>query len=70
MRTGIDVHPTTAVIYADDFDKAWEHGGWTKLVLGLSWSKLDHTFREVPVDTPGRRACLVDRAIPDEASQQ
>lgn len=33
LRTGIDIEPSTAVIFLDCIDKALEYGGWPKLVL-------------------------------------
>jgi hypothetical protein len=51
MATGIDVVPADAVIYVNFLDKAWEYGGFPKLVLALKHDRLRTTFREVPVDT-------------------
>src|SRR5262249_16276955 len=52
LQNGIDAEPTTAPIFVDGFGKAWEYGDWPKIVLGLSWKFLDHTYREVPATTP------------------
>jgi hypothetical protein len=51
IRNGIDVDPTTSIVFVDDFEKAWEYGQWPKIIIALDWSKLDHTFREVPAAT-------------------
>jgi hypothetical protein len=39
------------VIFASGhLDKAFEYGGWPKLVLALGWKQLQRTFREVSAD--------------------
>ena len=35
LATGVDVEPTTAPIFVSDFDKAWEYGGWPKVVMAF-----------------------------------
>lgn len=50
LSNGIDVDPTDSVIYALDLVKAWEYGGWPKLLLALDTSRLQRTFKEVPSD--------------------
>jgi hypothetical protein len=52
LQTGIDVDPTSSVIYAEYFEKALEYGDWPKLVLALRHSSLASTFKEVPTSTP------------------
>ena len=52
LATGIDVEPPDAVFYASSFDKAWEYGGFPKLLLALDCAVLDRTFRVVPADKP------------------
>jgi hypothetical protein len=47
LVNGIDVNPTTEVIYAGEIDKALEYGGWPKLVLVLKSSRLRRTFKEL-----------------------
>lgn len=60
LATGIDVEPSDAVIYANDFDKAWEYGHFPKVVLALK--ALDRTHREVPADTsPAELAAIQER---------
>lgn len=49
LHKGIDVEPTDAVIFTDYFfDKAWEYGGWPKVMLVLEHSKLQRTYCEIP----------------------
>jgi hypothetical protein len=50
LPDGIDVEPTDSVIFTNDLDKAWEYGGWPKLVLALDTSRLQRTFKQVPSD--------------------
>jgi hypothetical protein len=52
LRQGIDVQPTTEVIYADSASKAFEYGGWPKVLWALSRDSLRRTFREVSADIP------------------
>src|SRR6266540_17607 len=54
LRTGIDVEPTDSIIFADcfGFGKAWEYGGWPKLILALNPRGLERTYREVAADLP------------------
>jgi hypothetical protein len=52
LRTGIDVDPSSAVIYAEFFEKALEYGDWPKLILALRRKCLRPTFKEVPSSTP------------------
>jgi hypothetical protein len=52
LRQGIDVTPSHAPFYAEDFEKAWEYGGWPKMILALNPGQLDRTFREVASDAP------------------
>jgi hypothetical protein len=52
VRLGIDVEPTCTPIYHDHIDKAWEYGGFPKVILALDERLLDRTFREVPLDHP------------------
>jgi hypothetical protein len=53
LRSGIDVEPTDSAIYAHYFDKAWEYGGFPKLVLALDMTGLDRTYKELPEDADG-----------------
>src|SRR5262245_53739929 len=48
LAKGVDVEPTNATIFVDFFSKAWEYGGWPKVVLAFDPSRLDRTWREVP----------------------
>jgi hypothetical protein len=50
LQDGIDVYPTTNVIYAEFSSKALEYGGWPKVLLALRRDSLHRTFREVPAD--------------------
>lgn len=47
LATGVDVEPTTAPIFVSDFDKAWEYGGWPKVVMAFDGRQLERTYREV-----------------------
>jgi hypothetical protein len=64
LTTGVDVEPSDAVVYADSFEKAWEYGGWPKVVLALSLDKLDRTYRELPADTDAEELALVQQRFP------
>ena len=70
LRTGIDVEPPTAVIYANDFEKAWEYGDWPKLVLALDFKKLDRTWREVPASTSPDELASLQRTFPTTMSSK
>lgn len=74
LATGIDVDPPTAPIFVSDFEKAWEYGGWPKVIVALDWRHLDRTFREIPADTPDEEIArlMIDypTRIPDEAGER
>ncbi len=68
LNHGIDVLPTNAVIYTDCFDKAFEYGGWPKVVLAFDADRLQTTFREIPADSseaelPGGAGCCASPAF-------
>jgi hypothetical protein len=50
LQNGIDVESADAPIWVADFDKAWEYGGWPKVMLALESSRLQRTYREVPAN--------------------
>jgi hypothetical protein len=50
VSNGIDVEPTEGVIFANDLNKAWEYGGWPKLLLALDTFRLQRTFKQVSSD--------------------
>jgi hypothetical protein len=52
LSVGIDVPPADSFFYADCLEKAWEYGGFPKLVLTLDPYRLDRTFREIRSDLP------------------
>lgn len=52
LETGIDVRPTTAPIFVDDFEKAWKYGGWPKVIMALDAERLERTYREIAAGTP------------------
>jgi hypothetical protein len=53
LSTGVDVEPTTAPFFVTPhFDKAWEYGGWPKVIMALDPKQLELTYREIPADTP------------------
>jgi hypothetical protein len=60
LSTGIDVEPSTAPIYAGDFDKAWEYGGNPKVVLSLLASELRRSWVEVDADADELAATRTD----------
>jgi hypothetical protein len=64
VATGADVVPTDSPIYADAFDKAWEYGGWPKLILAYASSAVERTFREVPANTPSEELRLLRERFP------
>jgi hypothetical protein len=45
----VDVEPTTAPIFVSDFDKAWEYGGWPKVVMAFDGMCLQRTYREIVI---------------------
>lgn len=64
LRTGVDVDPTDAPIYVSDLDKAWEYGGFPKLVLALDRRSLDRTFRELPSASSADERRAVRKTFP------
>jgi hypothetical protein len=51
LAHGIDVLPSSAAIYVSDFEKAWEYGGFPKLILAIKHDGLASTFTVVDADT-------------------
>lgn len=47
LATGVDVEPATAPIFASDFHKAWEYGGWPKVVMAFDGDHLQPTHCEI-----------------------
>lgn len=59
LRTGIDVDPPDAALYVSSLDKAWEYGGFPKVVLALDHMSLDRTFRVLPsASSPDERQAV------------
>lgn len=52
LSTGVDVEPSNAVVYAGDFEKAWEYGGLPKLVAAYDPRMLKSSCLEIPAATP------------------
>jgi hypothetical protein len=65
LTTGIDVEPSDSVIFADFIDKAWEYGGFPKVILALDPGRLERTFREIPADTPQDELDAVRERFPN-----
>lgn len=66
LRSGIDVVPPDSTIYVDDFEKAWEYGGWPKVMLALDTERLSHTYRELRSDTPELELRALRQIYPTE----
>jgi hypothetical protein len=64
LRIGVDVEPPDSVIYVSDFDKAWEYGGFPKLVLAFKCDKLRRTHATVPADTPPEELSELTKTFP------
>lgn len=47
LTTGVDVEPTTAPIFVAEFKKAWEYGGWPKVVMAFDGEQLERTYRDI-----------------------
>jgi hypothetical protein len=47
LTTGVDVEPTTATIFVAEFEKAWEYGGWPKVVMAFDGKQLERTYRDI-----------------------
>lgn len=73
LKTGVDVEPPDAVLFADFFDKAWEYGGWPKLILAFDPKRILKSCRVVPNDLPPEEMAALCGQFPtvirdDEAS--
>lgn len=66
LAQGIDVTPTDAVIYAAEFDKAWEYADFPKVILALDPLKLDRSFREVPSTCKDDSLSRLQKIFPTE----
>ncbi len=65
LQQGIDVHPTTGLIFVDFPDKAVEYGGWPKVLLALKRDLLRRTFREISADSSEEEIQTVCREFPN-----
>jgi len=75
LATGTDVQPTDAPIYCCDFDKAWEYGGTSmgvgpRMIYALDQSKLDRTFRILPIDATAGQITDVRKTFPNHYEDQ
>lgn len=64
LETGIDVSPSDSAIFVDGIDKAWEYGGFPKVILALRWDCLERTFREISADADPSEIERVTREYP------
>lgn len=64
LRSGVDVEPPDAPIFVGPFEKAWEYGGWPKLVMAFDPFRLDRTFRQVGADIPPEEVERVRGSFP------
>jgi hypothetical protein len=70
LRHGVDVSPTDSVIYADGIDKAWEYGGYPKLILALEQAKLERANQGVRPDTTESERRLIEYTrLPEPVSE-
>lgn len=44
LTSGIDVQPTNSVLFASTFNKAWEYGGFPKVLMALDTSGMSRTW--------------------------
>lgn len=49
LQNGVDVYPTTSVIFVAELDKALEYGN---VILALRWDSLRPTFKHITVENP------------------
>lgn len=52
LENGIDVPPGAPLWVEIGIEKAWEHGGWPKLLLALSRESLQPSHLVLPISTP------------------
>ena len=66
LNHGVDVDPNNPIIYADVFEKAWEYGGWPKIILGYDYDCLEKTYKEVSTDISEDRYLELKKKYPTE----
>lgn len=65
VTNGIDVLPTDSPIFVcGQFDKAWEYGGFPKLIMALRHQHLDWTWRMTSPETPDDELEAILRVFP------
>lgn len=74
LSSGVDVEPADSPIYCSDFDKAWEYGGPSmgkglRLIYALDSTKLDRTFRTLPLDATDSEIAKVRETFPHQHQQ-
>lgn len=64
FKTGIDVEPTTSTIFVGSLEKAWEYGGFPKIILGLDPGHLSQTFKEVSASITEEELARLEELYP------
>ena len=64
LRTGIDVEPTHAVIWANEVQKALEYGDWPKVLMAFDSEHLKRSWIEIDVNTPAGEIEKIRRDYP------
>lgn len=64
LRSGVDVEPSDAPLYLSDWEKAWEYGGFPKVVFALTTSTLKRSFHSLPPDADVAEIARWQRTFP------
>jgi hypothetical protein len=70
LEHGVDVDPTTAVIWVNFLSKALEYGGYAKLIEVFDLERLELTFREVPANTTAEDLAVLAESHPTRLTSE
>jgi hypothetical protein len=66
LKEGIDLEGESPVISVGPFSKAWEYGGWPKVVLGYRWDRVLKIALRVSQDESSEKVETLRRVYPHE----
>jgi len=70
IANGVDVDPVDSVMWVDCLDKAWEYGGWPKLVMAFDPGSLEPSYREVTADTDPETIAQIQVHYPNSVARR
>lgn len=63
-KNGVGVDPVDHVFWASSSDRAWEYGGWPKLIIALDHESPCRSYKRVPAETDPDRIAEIQSHYP------